>query len=120
MTPNRITFWQIEDAWIFYVLAGLATGLFLAGVSAYIWVWKKHSGNEGVPFSKDALKRTILDTFLGRRVLQGEIAAGMMHLFLFWGFLLLFIGTTLLFIHDYLFSFLTGTPYLVYSLAMEV
>ncbi|MBW2119124.1 MAG: 4Fe-4S dicluster domain-containing protein, partial [Deltaproteobacteria bacterium] len=120
MTPYRIMFWQIEEVWIFYVLAGLATGLFLAGVAAHIRVWKKSAGSLEVPFSKDALKRTILDTFLGRRVLQGDIAAGIMHLFLFWGFLSLFIGTALLAVHEWLFLFLKGTVYLVYSMAMEV
>ncbi len=83
MTPCRIIFWQIKGTWIFYVLAGLAIGLFLAGVAAHIWVWKKNAGSLKVSFSKDALKRTILDTFLGRRIFQGEIAAGLMHLFLF-------------------------------------
>jgi len=120
MTPHRTIFWQIEDAWIFYVLAGLATGLFLAGLAAYISVWKKNTGTLVIPFSKEALKKTILDTFLGRRVFQGNIAAGTMHLFLFWGFLSLFIGTVLLTIHHYLLSFLVGTSYLVFSLAMEV
>ncbi|MCD6296909.1 MAG: 4Fe-4S dicluster domain-containing protein [Deltaproteobacteria bacterium] len=120
MTPYRIIFWQIEDAWIFYVLAGLATGLFLAGVAAHVRVWKKNAGSLEVPFSRDALKRTILDTFLGRRVLQGEIAAGIMHLFLFWGFLSLFIGTILLSIHHWISSFLVGTTYLIFSLCMEV
>ena len=120
MTPHRIMFWQIEDVWVFYVLAGLATGLFLAGVAAHICVWKKSARSLEVPFSREALKRTILDTFLGRRVLQGDIAAGVMHIFLFWGFLSLFIGTSLLVIHHYLLPFLADTTYLVFSLAMEV
>jgi Fe-S oxidoreductase/nitrate reductase gamma subunit len=120
ITPHRIIFWQIEGVWLFYVFAGLAAGLFLAAIAAHIRVWKKNAGSLEVPFSREALKRTILDTFLGRRVLNGDVAAGLMHLFLFWGFLALFIGTALLSIHDYLFSFLTGTVYLVFSLAMEV
>jgi Fe-S oxidoreductase/nitrate reductase gamma subunit len=120
MTPYRIIFWQIENAWIFYVLAGFATVLFLAGVAAHVRVWKKNAGSLEVPFSKDALKTMILDTFLGRRVLQGEIAAGIMHLFLFWGFLSLAIGTFLLSIHHWIFSFLVGTAYLIFSLCMEV
>ncbi len=102
------------------MLAGLATALFLAGVAAHIRVWKKSAGSLEIPFSGDALKRTILDTFLGRRVLQGDIAAGIMHLFLFWGFLSLFIGTILLSIHHWIFSFLVGTTYLIFSLCMEV
>ena len=120
MTPYRIMFWQIQDVWIFYLLAGLATGLFLAGVAAHIRVWKKSARSLEIPLSSDALKRTILDTFLGRRVLHGDMAAGIMHLFLFWGFLSLFIGTALLAVHEWLFLFLKGTVYLVFSLAMEV
>ena len=120
MTPYRIMFWQIEDAWIFYVLAGLATGLFLTGVGAHIWVWKRRAGSLEMPFSGEALKRMLLDAFLGRRVFQGDLAAGMMHLFIFWGFLSLFIGTALLAIHHYIFTFLEGTSYLIFSLIMEV
>lgn len=120
MTPSRIIFWRIEDVWIFYVLAGLAVCLFLSGVASHIWVWKKGTRSSRISASSGVLKKTILDTFLGRRVLQGDIAAGMMHLFLFWGFLCLFVGTVLLAVHDYIFSFLTGTAYLVYSLAMEL
>ncbi len=120
MTAHRIIYWQIESVWIFYVLAGLATLLFLGGVLAHLWTWRKNAGSLKVPFSREAVKRTILDTFLGRRLFQGDIAAGMMHLFLFWGFIALFTGTALLSIHEWLFSFLTGSVYLVFSLAMEV
>ena len=120
MTPHRIMFWQIKNVWIFYFLATLAVGLFLVGVSAYIKVWKKSAKSSDFFFSKDSLKRTILDTFLGRRALQGDISAGIMHLFIFWGFLILFIGTVLLAFHDYIFPFLRGIVYLGYSLAMEM
>ena len=120
MTPHRIMFWQIEDVWIFYVLAGVATGLFLAGVGAHVWVWRKTARSGELSFSGDALKKMLLDVFLGRRVLQGDIAAGIMHLFLFWGFLSLFIGTALLSIHHYILPFLMGTAYLLFSIIMEV
>ena len=72
MTPYRITFWQIENAWFFYVLAALAAGIFLAGMATHICVWKKSARSLEVPFSWEALKRTILDTLLGRSVLHGE------------------------------------------------
>jgi Fe-S oxidoreductase/nitrate reductase gamma subunit len=120
MTAHRVIYWQIEGVWIFYVLAGLATLLFLGGVLAHLWTWRKNAGSLKVPFSSVAVKRTILDTFLGRRLFQGDLAAGIMHLFLFWGFTALFIGTALLSIHEWLFSFLTGSAYLVFSLAMEI
>ncbi|NOX35095.1 MAG: 4Fe-4S dicluster domain-containing protein [Deltaproteobacteria bacterium] len=120
MSPSRIMYWKIEDIWIFYVLAALATVIFLTGLAVHIRVWKKSAGCLDIPFSKKGLKRTILDTFSGRRILQGEISAGIMHLLLFWGFLSLFIGTSILSVHHYVISFLKGTAYLVFSLSMEV
>jgi Fe-S oxidoreductase/nitrate reductase gamma subunit len=66
------------------------------------------------------IKRVILDSILGIRLIQGDIYAGIMHMLIFWGFLLLLLGTLLLAIHEYLFSFLTGTIYLVFSLVMEI
>jgi len=122
MTPYRIIYWQIGSTahWIFYILAGISVAFFLAGMAAYIRVWKKKAAYAEVSFSWDALKRAILDTFLGRRVFHGDIPAGTMHLLLFWGFLILFIGTVLMAAHEYVVSYLTGTTYLVYSLVMEV
>jgi Fe-S oxidoreductase/nitrate reductase gamma subunit len=120
MAPQRLMFWQIDHVWLFYVLAALASALFLAGMAVHLVVWKKNAGSLKIPFSKKAFSRVILDTFLQRRILKGELAAGSMHLLIFWGFLLLLIGTTVLAIHHYLFAFLTGTPYLIFSIAMEV
>ncbi len=120
MTPYRTTYWQIEYVWIFYVLAGVAAVVFLAGVGAHIRVWKKISKVPKMSLSGDALKRTISDVFLGRRVLQGDPAAGIMHLFIFWGFLVLLTGTALVAVHQYIFTFLEGMTYLLFSLAMEV
>ncbi len=119
MTPHREMFWQIEGVWIFYLLTALAAGLFLAGIAAHLRVWKHGAGLLKVAFFGNALKTALLDALLGRRLLQGEIAAGLMHLLIFWGFLILFIGTTLLFVHDYGFSYLMGTTYLVYSAVLE-
>ena len=120
MIPHRTMFWQIEPVWIFYLLTALATGLFLAGLVAHILVWKKAAKSSPFSFSGDALKKMLLDAFLGRRVLQGDVAAGVMHLLIFWGFLILFVGTGVLAIHHYVFTFLTGTAHLIFSLIMEV
>jgi Fe-S oxidoreductase/nitrate reductase gamma subunit len=120
MTPHREMFWQIEHPWIFYLVAALATAIFVAGIVAIIQVWKKNAGNLVIPFSKTSLKIAVWDTILGRRLFQGHVAAGIMHLLIFWGFLVLFTGTVLLFVHDYLISFLTGTSYVLYSLVMEL
>jgi len=113
-------FWQIDHVWIFYVLATLATVLFLAGLGLHVLVWKKSAKSKGVSFSPEALKKMLLDAFLGRRLIQGDVAAGLMHLLIFWGFLFLFVGTTVLAIHHYVTSFLQGTAHLVFSFSMEL
>jgi hypothetical protein len=62
----------------------------------------------------------IMDAIMGRRVLQGDVAAGLMQLFIFWGFLILFVGTCLLAVYHYLAPFLEGMAHLVFSVIMEV
>jgi Fe-S oxidoreductase/nitrate reductase gamma subunit len=120
MTPSRAMFWQIDHIWIFYVLAALSTVLFLAGVGLHVLVWKKSAKSNSVSFSPEALKKMLLDAFLGRRLIAGDVAAGLMHLLIFWGFLVLFIGTSVLAVHHYIASFLQGTAHLVFSFLMEL
>ncbi len=61
-----------------------------------------------------------LESLFGVKIFKGEVAAGTMHFLIFWGFLALFLGTLTLSVHHYLVPILTGTPYLVFSLSMEV
>jgi Fe-S oxidoreductase/nitrate reductase gamma subunit len=62
----------------------------------------------------------LLDAFLGKRFLKGDIAAGMMHLLILWGFLGLFAGTVLLTVDHYVLSFLEGSVYLIFSVCLEI
>jgi Fe-S oxidoreductase/nitrate reductase gamma subunit len=120
MTPERELFWKIGEAWLFYALAALAVCVCLAGVAAHLYVWVKSAPKGKVTFSRQALKQTISDVFLGLRVLKGEVLAGIMHSLIFWGFAILTAGTTLLFIHQHLHRFLLGRTYLLFELSMEV
>jgi Fe-S oxidoreductase/nitrate reductase gamma subunit len=120
MTPERELFWRIGESWLFYVLAGLAVCLFLAGVAAHVAVWLKSVPKGKVAFSRQALKNMISDVFLGLRVLKGEVSAGIMHALIFWGFVILTIGTTLLLIHEHLFPYLVGKSHLLFEISMEI
>ena len=120
MTPEREIFWKISEAWLFYVVAALALCVFVAGVAAHLSVWLKSVPKGKVAFSGQALKRTILDVFLGLRVLKGEVAAGIMHALIFWGFVILTVGTTLLLIHEHLVVYLVGKSHIVFELSMEI
>lgn len=120
MTPEREIFWKIGEAWVFYVVAALALCVMLIGIAAHLFLWLKSAPKSKVAFSRQALKETILDVFLGLRVLKGEVPAGITHLFIFWGFVVLTIGTTLLLIHEHLSSFLVGKSHLLFEISMEI
>ncbi|MBN2123499.1 MAG: (Fe-S)-binding protein [Deltaproteobacteria bacterium] len=120
MIPERVLFWEIGLVWLFYVAVAVAVCLLLVGVSAHIKVWWK-SGRKGkIPLSQQALRQTLLDTFLGLRVLKGDLPAGIMHALLFWGFVILTVGTGLLMVHEWLFEFLAGRSHLLFEVSMEV
>ena len=120
MTPERAFFWKIGDIWVFYLVAGLATVLFFIGVAAHIFVWLKSTPKGKIAFSREAFKQTILDTFSGRRIFLGDLPAGIMHLLILLGFVILFIGTSLLAMHEYVYPFLTGNRYLLFEASMEI
>ncbi|MFH0787789.1 MAG: (Fe-S)-binding protein, partial [Pseudomonadota bacterium] len=60
------------------------------------------------------------EVLLGRSVFKGNPAAGLMHFFIFWGFVLLTIGTSLLAIHEYVHPYLIGKAHLLFEGAMEI
>jgi heterodisulfide reductase subunit C len=120
MMPERPIYWKIGEVWVFYVLAALATGLLLIGLAAHLRVWLKSAPGSRTAFSRQALKQALLDTFLGLTVFKGDRPAGLMHLLIFWGFVILFIGTSLLAVHEYWSSFLVGKGHLLFEVSMEV
>ena len=101
-------------------MAALATALFTFGVSTRVRVWARGLRGKGGLFSWRGLERVLLDGLLGKRILRGDIAAGMMHLLILWGFLGLFAGTVLLTAHQYIFPFLEGSVYLFFSACLEI
>ena len=120
MSAHRPMFWQIESTWIFYLLTAVALVLFLIGAGSHIWVWRKSSKSTSLSGVGQSLTKMGIDVFTGRRLLQGDMAAGLMHFAIFWGFFLLFAGTCVLSVHHYLVEFLEGPAYLWFSLLMEI
>lgn len=120
MLPHREIFWNIRLYWLFYPLSFISIFIFFYGLSRHISLWKKGVKKESIPFVWEGIKRVIIDGILAKRILKGDIAAGVMHLFIFWGFIGLFSGTIVLAIDHYLFHFLVGTSYLGFSFVLEI
>jgi len=120
MTPARTSYWHIEPVWFFYLLAGLAVAVFLFGLIAHLSVWVKGVRRQTIPLSRESISKLFLDGLLGRRIFRGDLAAGTMHLLILWGFLGLFVGTLLISADYWLYHFLNGPVYLLYSLCLEI
>jgi hypothetical protein len=90
MPVHRIMYRQIDAIWLFYLLTALALALFFIGAASHVQVWRKIGQPTSVSGSKKALVNMCKDVFAGRRLLRGDIAAGLMHMAIFWGFFFFF------------------------------
>lgn len=117
---EREVFWNISYHWLFYSLSALAVLIFIGGCYRNISTWfKGWSINESVNFS--SIFRTVLKDIVGNaKILSGDIVGGLMHLFIMWGFIILFLGTVLSSFDDYIFHFLKGPVYEYYSLILDI
>ncbi len=138
MTPTRETFGNIPHSSVvlFYCLTVITMAVFLYGVWRRFRLWR-----QGMPIGirelvsgnlaqisvrlKPGLCRLLVDA-LGQARVRGRGLAGRMHITLFAGFMVLFLGTTLLEI-DHIASsisqalkFHQGTYYVIYEFTLDL
>jgi Fe-S oxidoreductase/nitrate reductase gamma subunit len=117
---ERIHFWGIDAIALFYVLAGISTVIFLFGIYFHITVWLAGAKRDRLSFSATGIINLIKDGLFGRRIFRGDIYAGLMHIFIMWGFIGLFAGTVLSTTDYWLIHYLSGNIYITYSFCLEV
>ncbi|MFZ5584918.1 MAG: heterodisulfide reductase-related iron-sulfur binding cluster [Thermodesulfobacteriota bacterium] len=115
--PLRPPFWNIDAAWLFYLLAGLALGVFALGAAIHLNRWRP--GFAWGAWSWPRLRAALADALLGRRIWRGDAAAGLTHALILLGFLGLVLATCLVAVDHYLFAFLRGRVYLALSALWE-
>jgi len=128
-TTTRPTFWQIGPVGkaIFYYLAAVALLVAFYGIYARVARYSRASAD---PFPRlDDLPQRIVTgagiALSNVKQFDRDLVGGLMHTFVFWGFLTLLIGTTILGIDMDLYrpltgeSFFVGDFYLSYSLVMD-
>ncbi|MFC7081964.1 heterodisulfide reductase-related iron-sulfur binding cluster [Halorussus caseinilyticus] len=127
---TRPTLWKIGHFGeaIFYYLAAVAIAIFAVGVYERFSTYA--DGTESWFDRLDDLTGRIVSAtkivFSNQKQFDRDLYAGLMHAFIFWGFLTLFIGTTILMIDMDIWtkalgqdSFFVGAFYLSYSLVMD-
>jgi Fe-S oxidoreductase len=119
---TRVVWWNVP-AWLATLLyVGTAVGLLVSGLAlarhARAFLRARRLEAAATLRPGQALRRVLTDVLAHRRLLE-DPAAGWAHALLFYGFLGLFAGTCLVFVHDRLVPFLFGPTYLVFSFLLE-
>src|SRR5437764_8639285 len=117
---------EVACARMYGLFAGEALLLSYASPRRYL-MWRR--GREYGPIDRvgERVRQTLAIAFLHRRLIRpGYRYAGVMHLFIFWGFVVLFIGTIIVLLEADIarpyfgFSFFQGTFYVVYKLVINL
>ncbi|MFC1908898.1 heterodisulfide reductase-related iron-sulfur binding cluster [Chloroflexota bacterium] len=140
MIPERETFWNIQFTEIFYVLSLIAVVIFIYTIYKYYRRWRlgrpadrfDHPGRRILDFLTLAVIDGLIHRkFFGfanglrhRRFLPADLKPkefypGLIHLLIFIGCILLFLGTALENFNYYLYPFNRGSFYLGYSVATD-
>ncbi|MEE9538077.1 MAG: iron-sulfur-binding reductase, partial [candidate division NC10 bacterium] len=98
--PSREIYWNISEHLFLYILFLPFLAIFLYGCYRAWGALLLGKGEVRLGELKARLKALTNQGFLQRRIAQ-EKYAGLMHLTLSWGFLVLFIATTLVAFQDY-------------------
>lgn len=116
LMPHDTALWM-------YLLTAVAVGIFLYGVWEMVHVWRL--GKAWKPGDwKVGLKRLVNGLATHRKFMQDR-APGTMHAWIFYGFVVLFIGTAIVAIDADLFEHLLkrkllfGNPYLAYEFILD-
>jgi Fe-S oxidoreductase/nitrate reductase gamma subunit len=118
MAPTREIFWNIAHHGWMYVLFALSFSLFLYGLYCRYLLWSKGRPEPG-PLTKD-VGRTLWLIFSHKEILR-QRGPGVIHGLIFFGFLVLFIGTCLVALQVHLhWPILYGGFYLYYSLTLDL
>ena len=120
MIPTREIYWNISWGILVYPFAIIAFAIMALGLYSRVNRWRVGRPSES-PSEISARLWKVLVYAIGQTRILREAYAGTMHLLIFWGFVVLFIGTLLVMVHeDFRVRILEGNFYLVYSLALDV
>jgi Fe-S oxidoreductase len=119
---TRVVWWNVP-AWLGTLLyVGTAAGVLVSAVAlarqARALIRARPLGAAPDFRVGPAVRRVLGDVLSHRRLLE-DAPGGWAHALLFYGFLGLFVGTCLVFVHDRVVSFLVGPTYLVFSFLLE-
>jgi Fe-S oxidoreductase/nitrate reductase gamma subunit len=126
LIPSREIFWNVgSQQGAVYLVALMSVAIASIGLLQHIKGWRK--GRKEKIFDQAGNRLKYFFRFLlSHERIRKDTYAGVMHLFIFWGFVVLFLGTLIIaFQEDLLLPFfgrkvLEGNFYLIYSLVLDL
>ncbi|HXX34630.1 MAG TPA: (Fe-S)-binding protein, partial [Thermodesulfobacteriota bacterium] len=120
---SREVFWNIPYGYVIYLLAAIALAFWVFGLYRRYQLWRlgkpddcsKNIG-ERIPVF---IRTTVIDFLAHRRFLRDPYP-GMMHLILFWGFVILLLASGVDAFTHYITGHIMGTPYLWFKLLVNI
>lgn len=117
--PSREIYWNIPEHLLLYILFLPFLVVFLYGCYRVWGALLLGKGRMPLGHLKERL-RALTDHLLVQRRIAEESYAGLMHLTLSWGFLVLFIATTLVAFQDYFGLPVLHGPFYLYFMSLTV
>jgi Fe-S oxidoreductase/nitrate reductase gamma subunit len=97
--PTREVYWNIQGIWIMYALTAVMTAVFLYGAYRYYRLLVSGQPADRFDRPRERAMLVIKHALAQGRTLQRRYS-GFSHLLFSWGFVVLFIGTVVVFIHE--------------------
>lgn len=116
MSPTREVFWNIHYYWIMYALLLPTVGVFGYGVFRRYRLWARLGLKVNrLDMATARLAKAVKEIISHEKFLR-DLPAGLMHAAIFWGMLLLFIGTAVVvFEVDFRIPIMHGWFYLIFQ-----
>ncbi|TEB06213.1 succinate dehydrogenase/fumarate reductase iron-sulfur subunit [Pelotomaculum schinkii] len=115
---SRELFWGIESGWVTYLLGALVIAIL--GYLYHFKIVRWRSGQEekaSINWKDQTLQ--LLRNMLSQRLLDDQKTWGIMHIFVFYGFIILFLGTCTLMIDSHIGHFLFGNTFVIFKLILN-
>jgi Fe-S oxidoreductase/nitrate reductase gamma subunit len=126
MEPTREIFWNVGHVNLaVYLISLIAVIVLILGIRKRIKLWKLGQPEKRTDQIWTRIKSVLWFGFGHGRTLK-ELYPGIFHFLLFWGFVILFIGTLIIFLQEDIFSpifnyfFFHGNFYLWFSLILDI
>lgn len=100
MTPTRQVYFNIHHIWAMYVAFAAMLVVFFYGVWRRTRLWKIGQPAQRIRPVLPRLKKALRDALAQRALVRRYRVAGIFHSLFFWGFLVLFLGTCVVFVHE--------------------